>query len=213
MKHAYDTKHQDIHFETGQLVLLRETRRQKKLSPKWTGPYKVIAKKSQLNYIIDKEGKELRIHVQHLKPYKPWDPSSMMTRTSNPSNTPVTTTQASTRETTHDVDDTDDAKKKEAHEEKEKADNEETPHKDQPEVEQKKETQQDEPEADKKEQQLFPVEAVIGRRRKDRKWQYQIKWQGYSQPTWEPESQLSTIDSLLRDFDELHPRKRRQHRR
>lgn len=42
----------------------------------------------------------------------------------------------------------------------------------------------------------WEVEEIKGRRRKGRGWQVLVKWQGYTQPTWEPYRELQGTDAM-----------------
>ena len=46
----------------------------------------------------------------------------------------------------------------------------------------------------------WEVEDILAMRRRRHRYEYRIKWKGYRQPTWEPESHLTNCASLVRDF-------------
>lgn len=77
-KKRYDAEHRQVEYKPGQLILVytpfRKKGRSEKLLHRWHGPYKVVRKASEVNYVISirkKGGKieEDTIHVQRLKPY------------------------------------------------------------------------------------------------------------------------------------------------
>ena len=49
------------------------------------------------------------------------------------------------------------------------------------------------------EEEEYEVEAILASREGEEETEFQVKWKGYEEPTWEPESHL-TCDELLRDF-------------
>ncbi|XP_078246503.1 uncharacterized protein LOC144588161 [Pogona vitticeps] len=67
----YDHKARERHFDPGEGVLWLRPCREKKLQLKWAGPYRVISKMSDLNYLIEQEENQARrvVHVNALKPY------------------------------------------------------------------------------------------------------------------------------------------------
>lgn len=73
-KKYYDTKTQNKVFEPGNLVLLYDPTvkrgRSKKLKKPWLGPYKVLKKINEVNYLIKKGRKEYTTHVNRLKPFR-----------------------------------------------------------------------------------------------------------------------------------------------
>lgn len=82
MKTDYDSSHRDVHFHVGDHVLLRlqpncqtsiAARSNKKLSPRYYGPFKVIAKVGQVAYKLRlPETSQIHpvFHVLCLKPFK-----------------------------------------------------------------------------------------------------------------------------------------------
>lgn len=51
---------------------------------------------------------------------------------------------------------------------------------------------------------LYTVERIVGKRIKDTNIvEYKVKWEGYpsTQNTWEPIKNLSTVTSLIREFE------------
>ncbi|XP_078233573.1 uncharacterized protein LOC140707984 [Pogona vitticeps] len=67
----YDHKARERHFDPGEEVLWLKPCRENKLQLKWAGPYRVISKMSDLNYLIEQEENQARrvVHVNALKPY------------------------------------------------------------------------------------------------------------------------------------------------
>ncbi|XP_078240038.1 uncharacterized protein LOC144586135 [Pogona vitticeps] len=67
----YDRKARERHFDPGEEVLWLRPCRENKLQLKWAGPYRVISKMSDLNYLIEQEENQARrvVHVNALKPY------------------------------------------------------------------------------------------------------------------------------------------------
>ncbi|XP_078243510.1 uncharacterized protein LOC144587340 [Pogona vitticeps] len=67
----YDHKARERHFDPGEEVLWLRPCRENKLQLKWAGPYRVISKMSDLNYLIEQEENQARrvVHVNALKPY------------------------------------------------------------------------------------------------------------------------------------------------
>ncbi|XP_078239960.1 uncharacterized protein LOC144586112 [Pogona vitticeps] len=67
----YDRKARERHFDPGEEVLWLKPCRENKLQLKWAGPYRVISKMSDLNYLIEQEENQARrvVHVNALKPY------------------------------------------------------------------------------------------------------------------------------------------------
>ena len=76
-KEGYDQKRVDVHHEVGDLVLLHrpqlEPGKSAKLARLWTGPYRVVATRGELNYdivhVANPKDKQL-VHVARLKPFK-----------------------------------------------------------------------------------------------------------------------------------------------
>ena len=77
-KHEYDKKGNFRYYDKGELVMLREYKCPKGLKPKlwkdrWTGPWKILSRKSDVTYRISRgEGKRKRkvvVHHNRLKPY------------------------------------------------------------------------------------------------------------------------------------------------
>ena len=89
MKIQYDKKAKDIYFEPGSMVWLlapgSPTSLPVKLRSVWSGPYRVLERKDQLNYILRSEitNKQLSHHVHvnrlreyttsKLRPPEPWE--------------------------------------------------------------------------------------------------------------------------------------------
>ncbi|XP_078234087.1 uncharacterized protein LOC144583660 [Pogona vitticeps] len=67
----YDHKARERRFDPGEEVLWLRPCRENKLQLKWAGPYRVISKMSDLNYLIEQEENQARrvVHVNALKPY------------------------------------------------------------------------------------------------------------------------------------------------
>ncbi|XP_078236027.1 uncharacterized protein LOC144584230 [Pogona vitticeps] len=67
----YDHKARERHFDPGEEVLWLRPCRENKLQLKWAGPYRVISKMSDLNYLIEQAENQARrvVHVNALKPY------------------------------------------------------------------------------------------------------------------------------------------------
>uniref|UniRef100_A0ABM5FPJ9 ribonuclease H n=1 Tax=Pogona vitticeps TaxID=103695 RepID=A0ABM5FPJ9_9SAUR len=67
----YGHKARERHFDPGEEVLWLRPCRENKLQLKWAGPYRVISKMSDLNYLIEQEENQARrvVHVNALKPY------------------------------------------------------------------------------------------------------------------------------------------------
>ena len=74
-KFYYDSRHVPVDFKVGELVLLHSKVTKPGLSPKlsvkWTGPYRVNEKLSDVNYWLEDVGsqKRVRAHVQRMAPY------------------------------------------------------------------------------------------------------------------------------------------------
>ena len=52
---------------------------------------------------------------------------------------------------------------------------------------------------------LYTVERIVGKRIRDTKFvEYKVKWEGYPscQNTWEPVKNLTTVNSLIKEFEE-----------
>lgn len=48
----------------------------------------------------------------------------------------------------------------------------------------------------------YEVEAIVGKRKSGRKVEYEVKWKGYKETTWEPRSSLQKqIPGMVRDFE------------
>ena len=67
----YDKKARERHFGPGDEVLWLKPCKGNKLQLNWAGPYRVISKMNDLNYIIENEEHQVRrvVHVNALKPY------------------------------------------------------------------------------------------------------------------------------------------------
>ncbi|XP_078235026.1 uncharacterized protein LOC144583991 [Pogona vitticeps] len=67
----YDQKARERHFNPGEEVLWLRPCKENKLQLKWAGPYRVISKMSDLNYLIEQEEHQAQrvVHVNALKPY------------------------------------------------------------------------------------------------------------------------------------------------
>jgi len=79
-KKYYDSKHREIKYNPGELVMLKthylsdkDKKFASKLAPKWSGPYTIKEEVNKVTYKILDGTKELRTpyHVQNLKPYYP----------------------------------------------------------------------------------------------------------------------------------------------
>jgi hypothetical protein len=77
-KNYYDKKHRSVEINVNDFVLLKshflsskEERFVSKLAPKWLGPYKVVEKLSDVNYILEKhDGVKMGVqHISNLKRY------------------------------------------------------------------------------------------------------------------------------------------------
>ena len=81
-KNYYDKTHRQVEFTIGSQVMLYTPRTIKGFSTKflkrWTGPYKIINKITDLNYRIESLStkKNESVHVQRLRKYKPWNNAS-----------------------------------------------------------------------------------------------------------------------------------------
>ena len=55
--------------------------------------------------------------------------------------------------------------------------------------------------------ELYNVERILDRRKVNGKFEYKIKWEGYSmnQCTWEPMKNLESVKELVDEFDLAHP--------
>lgn len=70
-KTYYDKKINEISFQKGDKVYVRNEARKHKLSPLWTGPHEVIGTKSKVTTIIKCNNKIKAIHNNRLKPHYP----------------------------------------------------------------------------------------------------------------------------------------------
>ena len=78
-KHYYDRKTAHRSFEPNSLVLLLLPQRQNKLLMQWKGPFKVIKKQSDFDYVIRlKDNKEKLFHINMLKQYFPRNNQSVV---------------------------------------------------------------------------------------------------------------------------------------
>ena len=68
-KTYFDIKSQDRQFVKGDEVLLLLPDQKKKLLMSWSGPFKVLEKKSKVNYQIDQNGKPRLYQANMLKKY------------------------------------------------------------------------------------------------------------------------------------------------
>ena len=72
-KSRYETSTVKIEFKRGDLVLLKNkmTLRKRKLDPMYVGPFRVVEKKSNVIYEIQRAngGKMMQVHIAKLKPY------------------------------------------------------------------------------------------------------------------------------------------------
>ncbi|GMT21278.1 hypothetical protein PFISCL1PPCAC_12575, partial [Pristionchus fissidentatus] len=53
----------------------------------------------------------------------------------------------------------------------------------------------------------FEVEAIVGRREKYGYVEYEVKWKGYENPTWEPVENCSSCRKMVDEFNKTNPRK------
>lgn len=70
-KEIYDQNRHEINFNVGDRVWIKNHQPKGKLSPKWLGPYLVTQLEDNENVIIQKERKEVKIHINELKPCFP----------------------------------------------------------------------------------------------------------------------------------------------
>ena len=49
--------------------------------------------------------------------------------------------------------------------------------------------------------EIFEVEEVVGKKRIKGRWNYEIKWKGYEEATWEPKENLN-CPQLVSEFEE-----------
>ena len=74
IKQVYDEKHKTIDFPIDSFVRKKVPSNlpsNHKLTPKFSGPYKVIRKINDLNYTLESEdGHQFNDHVRHLEPYR-----------------------------------------------------------------------------------------------------------------------------------------------
>ena len=68
MKLAYDRHAKEKVFEVGEEVLVRRPGLQRKMGDSWDGPYKILAKLSNLNYKVETPGRKSKVlHVNLMK--------------------------------------------------------------------------------------------------------------------------------------------------
>ena len=70
-KSYYDKKCKGPYFEAGQMCLLLIQPTKHKFAPRFRGPYKIIEKLSNWNYIVDIEGTKKVTNISKMKLYKP----------------------------------------------------------------------------------------------------------------------------------------------
>lgn len=76
-KQNYDKTHKLTQYEPNQLVLIKfpfqEQNKTSKLAPKYRGPFKIISKKNDVNYLVElvlnKKITRDIVHIRRLKPY------------------------------------------------------------------------------------------------------------------------------------------------
>ena len=56
-------------------------------------------------------------------------------------------------------------------------------------------------------EQLYNVEKILDRKKINGKFEYKIKWEGYSidESTWEPMKNLETVKELVEEYNRTHP--------
>ena len=70
-KEYYDRKTKTVSYNEGDLVLLKEMQNTPgKFNMRWSGPYPVLEKKSEVNYKLEVEGKEYVTHVDRMKLFR-----------------------------------------------------------------------------------------------------------------------------------------------
>ena len=69
MKRQYDKNIKLHDFKAGDLCMLLELWPKHKYSKRWRGPYKVVKKISDHNYVVDADGTEKVVNLSKMKPY------------------------------------------------------------------------------------------------------------------------------------------------
>ena len=56
-------------------------------------------------------------------------------------------------------------------------------------------------------EKLYIIEKILDRRKKNGKFEYKIKWEGYpmNESTWEPMENLETVKELVEEYNNTHP--------
>lgn len=71
----YVGDHPDIIFEVGDNVMAREKRYLREpFGPVWSGPFQIIEKLSDLVYVVLRDGKSVKLHVNDIRPFPVGNP-------------------------------------------------------------------------------------------------------------------------------------------
>ena len=182
----YNSRRRTVTFNVGDLVWMQTPQRNNKLSPKWSGPFRIYGRPSENAYLLHTSNGEVLpspVSVEHLKlahfdlsaiDHSSFDvppvssPSESYSSSSSSINPSVTNSLALSSPLPY------------------------------PEV--VREFQLPATNSSFSEHE-YDVERILGKRIKKRRLQYLVKWIGYPQPTWEPVSGLTNCQQAIADFE------------